>query len=213
MRVTAGEARGVPLVAPAGQGTRPTSDKLKAAIFATLGDLGCEGSVLDLFAGSGALGIEALSRGADRCDFVEAATAACKAIQTNLAKTKLAARGRIYQQPATRFIASAGAATRSSGAGPYDLILADPPYALSELEALLETLDASPLVSERTVLLVEHAGRRSLPLAIGRWQRTKARQHGDSAFSLYLPATTMAKGTEAKGTEATWMARPFNESD
>ncbi|MGH2350896.1 MAG: RsmD family RNA methyltransferase, partial [Chloroflexota bacterium] len=134
MRVIAGEARGVPLVAPAGRGTRPTSDRTKEAIFSVLGDLGCEGRVLDLFAGSGALGIEALSRGATFCDFVDSAAAACRAIEANLAKTKLAAQGRVHRQPVARFVA---AATGRAAGVSYDLILMDPPYELLELDALL----------------------------------------------------------------------------
>jgi 16S rRNA (guanine966-N2)-methyltransferase len=183
MRVIAGVARGVPLVAPPGRGTRPTSDRTKEAIFSILGELGCEGSVLDLFAGSGALGIEALSRGASSCDFVESAPAACRAIDANLIKTKLGAGTRVYQQPVARFVEGAA----RNGHGPYDLILMDPPYAMPDLDAVLRALADSPLVGPRTVLLVEHSRRRSLPPALGRLQLVKVRQHGDSACSLYLP--------------------------
>lgn len=182
MRVIAGEAGRVPLAAPAGHGTRPTSDKVKGAIFSSLGERGCEGRVLDLFAGSGALGIEALSRGATSCDFVESAAPACKVIQANLAKTKLADRGRVHCLPVTRFLSRAVA----NHEPPYALVLLDPPYALPELEALLETLASSPMVEGKTALLVEHASRRSLPGTVGRFQAVKTREHGDSAFTLYL---------------------------
>jgi 16S rRNA (guanine966-N2)-methyltransferase len=182
VRVIAGEARGVPLVAPPGKGTRPTSDRTKEAIFAVLGDLGCDGLVLDLFAGSGALGIEALSRGATACDFVEAAPAACRAIAANLAKTKLAEQGRVHQRTVERFLTSA------VQRAPYDLILIDPPYAMEGLEAVLRAVAVSPLVGQGTALLVEHASRRPLPPRLGPLVLVKSRAHGDSAFSLYRGA-------------------------
>jgi 16S rRNA (guanine966-N2)-methyltransferase len=184
MRVIAGQARGVPLVAPPGRQTRPTSDRTKEAMFAVLGDLGCEGRVLDLFAGSGALGIEALSRGADDCDFVESSPAACRALASNLAKTRLAGQGRIHRLTVERFVAAA----RRQGAAPYDLILLDPPYAMSHLETLLADLAGSPLVGRGTALVVEHARERTLPARLGSLVLTKTRAHGDSAFSLYLAA-------------------------
>ncbi len=180
MRVIAGEARGVPLVAPPGRTTRPTSDRLKEAIFSTLGDRGCRGRVLDLFAGSGALGIEALSRGAEWCDFVESSPKACRTIEANLAKTRLAGRARLYCLPVERFVALHAA----SGA-PYDLILLDPPYAYEGLEALLGTLAATPLVGAQTAVLVEHSSRRTLPETLGALRLSRRRQHGDGAFSLY----------------------------
>lgn len=179
MRVIAGEARGVPLVAPHGGSTRPTSDLLKGAIFAVLGDRGCRGRVLDLYAGSGALGIEALSRGADWCDFVESAAAACKAIRGNLAKTRLAAGAAVHCRSVEAFLASQG------DAEPYDLVLLDPPYALGGVEALLEALVASPCVAGRTSILLEHSSRRSVPTSAGGFRAARSRAHGDGAFTLY----------------------------
>src|SRR6266540_5274073 len=132
VRVIAGDARGVPLVAPTGTATRPTSDLLKGAMFSMLGPRGGRGRVLDLFAGSGALGIEALSRGADWCDFVESVRAACQAIEANLAKTKFTAQGRVHCLPVQRWLAQAG---RLGSERPYDLLLADPPYALEGQDA------------------------------------------------------------------------------
>ncbi|MBI3973385.1 MAG: 16S rRNA (guanine(966)-N(2))-methyltransferase RsmD [Chloroflexi bacterium] len=179
MRVIAGEARGVPLVTPAGRATRPTSDRLKEAIFSVLGDRGCEGRVLDLFAGSGALGIEALSRGASWCDFVDSSQAACRVISANLAKTKLAGRAHVYCQPVARFVAQAPAAE------PYDLILLDPPYDLPGVDDVLVQLANSRLMHANTTLLLEHASRRAAAPAVGPFRLAKTRAHGDSAFSIY----------------------------
>ncbi|HXI18269.1 MAG TPA: RsmD family RNA methyltransferase [Chloroflexota bacterium] len=178
MRIIAGEAGGVPLVAPSGATTRPTSDKLKGAIFSSLGDVGCTGRVLDLFAGSGGLGIEALSRGADYCALVDSAAAACRAIRMNLQKAKLADRAAVHQLPVGRFV--------SSGASePYDLILMDPPYALAGLETLLGEIAVSELVGLGTTLLVEHASRRTLPPRLGKMESRRTRTHGDSAFTTF----------------------------
>ncbi len=187
MRVIAGEARGVPLLAPAGHGTRPTSDRTKESIFSALGDLGCQGRVLDLFAGSGALGIEALSRGAVACDFVESSATACRTIAANLAKTRLSHLGRIHRLPVARYLVMAGkaGAIKPAGCGPFDLILMDPPYALEGLDALLRDLAAGSLVGPQTALLVEHDRQRTLPARVGDLEQLKARALGDSAFTLY----------------------------
>jgi 16S rRNA (guanine966-N2)-methyltransferase len=184
LRVIAGEARGVPLVAPKGTATRPTSDLLKGAIFNVLGERGSRGRVLDLFAGSGALGIEALSRGADGCDFVESSRAACLAIEANLAKTKLTGWARVHCEPVQRWIAQV--ASTAGTALPYDLILADPPYILEGQDELLQELAASRAVGEQTALVLEHSSRRRPLPALGPLQAAKTRAHGDSAFTLYL---------------------------
>ena len=185
MRVIAGEARGVPLVAPKGSGTRPTADRLKGAMFAVLGERGGRGRVADLFAGSGALGIEALSRGAEHCDFVESSRAACRTIETNLARTRLAGRARVICRPVARFLAADPAAV-----GPYDLMLMDPPYALAGFADLLETVASSPLVGTDSALVVEHASRVEPPARLGPLALAKTRRHGDGAFSLYLAELT-----------------------
>jgi 16S rRNA (guanine966-N2)-methyltransferase len=120
MRVIAGRAGGVRLVSPK-RGVRPTMDRVKAAIFSSLGELVIGARVLDLFAGSGALGIEALSRGAESAVFVEQDRKSTTAIDQNLAKAKLI--GRIRQQDAFRFLKNA--ATLSDK---FQIIFADPPY-------------------------------------------------------------------------------------
>jgi 16S rRNA (guanine966-N2)-methyltransferase len=170
-------------------------------MFAVLGDFGCEGTVLDLFAGSGALGIEALSRGATFCDFVESAAPACRAILANLQKTRLHEQGAIHQLPVARFVANTGPAAnaRPGGLGgpnaPYDLILLDPPYGYAGLDGLLRTLAASPLVGPRTALMVEHEKGRALPPRLAGLALDRSRAHGDSAFTLYLPGRDGAGGS------------------
>ena len=119
MRVIAGSAGGIRLAVPK-CGVRPTMDRVKAAIFSSLGDAVVGARVLDLFAGSGALGIEALSRGASSAVFVEVDRQSAEIIQSNLAKTRL--KGRIHQQDVFNFL------RRPSAAEMFNIIFADPPY-------------------------------------------------------------------------------------
>lgn len=139
MRVIAGTAGGIQLVVP-GSGVRPTMDRVKGAIFSSLGEAIVGARVLDLFAGSGALGIEALSRGASSVVFVEENGQGVAAIEKNLAKTKL--KGTIRQADAFAFL------RRSSGAEKFQIIFADPPYEKTKLgegyTALLLASEALP---------------------------------------------------------------------
>src|SRR4029434_6374647 len=123
MRVIAGSAGGLRLAVPK-RGVRPTMDRVKAAIFSSLGDAVIGARVLDLFAGSGALGIEALSRGASSVVFVEADRQSAAIIEGNLARTKL--KGRIRQEEVFDFLRHA------SGTERFDIVFADPPYEKTE---------------------------------------------------------------------------------
>ena len=140
MRVIAGSAGGIRLAVPK-QGVRPTMDRVKAAIFSSLGDAMVGSRVLDLFAGSGALGIEALSRGASSVVFVEGERESAEIIESNLAKTKL--KGRVRQQDVFDFLRHA------SGAEMFDVIFADPPYEKTEAgERFTEKLLANDVLSQ-----------------------------------------------------------------
>ncbi len=119
MRVIAGSAGGVPLAVPK-KGVRPTMDRVKAAIFSSLGEAVIGAKILDLFAGTGALGIEALSRGAASAIFVEEDRQSVAAIEKNLAKTKL--KGGVRQENVFDFV------QRAAGKEKFDIVFADPPY-------------------------------------------------------------------------------------
>jgi 16S rRNA (guanine966-N2)-methyltransferase len=144
MRVISGSARGRKLVAPEGSTTRPTPDRVREATFNALGSLGVvqEADVLDLFAGSGAMGIEALSRGAARATFVDQDLAARRAIEANLATCGLADAAEVVATSAERFLASAGLQRR------WDLALLDPPYDYDGWPELLLDLPATVAVLE-----------------------------------------------------------------
>ncbi len=178
MRVIAGEAKGFPLKSPPGRGTRPTSDLVRGVIFAMLETLVTDWSrVLDLYAGTGALGIEALSRGADWVDFVEASRPVCGVIRENLARTGFAVRAKVYCVKVRQAL--------SLLEGRYAIILADPPYGDPETEQVIAALAASSLVGPGTVLVVEHSRRLVLAPEYGRLQLAKNRRHGDTAVSIY----------------------------
>jgi 16S rRNA (guanine966-N2)-methyltransferase len=145
MRVVAGSARGRRLVAPPGDATRPTSDRVREAIFNALWSRGAvvDATVLDLFAGSGAMGIEALSRGAAHATFVDDDGRARRVISDNLATCGLADRADVVADKAERFV------ERSPGQA-YDVVFCDPPYAFGDDEwtALLGRLDTDLAVLE-----------------------------------------------------------------
>jgi 16S rRNA (guanine966-N2)-methyltransferase len=146
VRVIAGSCRGRPLRAPAGSATRPTADRVREAVFDVLGSLtDVEGSaVLDLFAGSGAMGIEALSRGAASAVFVEQRPDALVAVRANLASLGLEARARVVRAEVLRWLAGSAA----PAPGTVDLALCDPPYDFGDWPALLGQLPAALAVLE-----------------------------------------------------------------
>lgn len=146
-RIIAGSARGRRLHVPA-RGTRPTSDRVREAMFSRLEHLDAirEARVLDLYAGSGALGIEALSRGASSAVFVEAGTDAARVCQANLRTTGFADRGEVRQLPVRRFLGQ-----RAPGAG-FHTVLADPPYDLDEALGVLGLLGRGWLAPEAVIM-------------------------------------------------------------
>ncbi len=178
MRVISGSARGRKLKGPPSAATRPMADKIKGALFNSLASLGVEPDVvLDLYAGTGNIGIEALSRGATRADFVDQGREQCAVIRDNLATTGFADVGKVHQTPVRSYIAGARAT--------YDFVIVDPPYADPDIVETLELLAASSLVQSETVVVLGHWPRIELPERIGRLERLRHRCHGDSCFSVY----------------------------
>jgi 16S rRNA (guanine966-N2)-methyltransferase len=143
MRVVAGEAKGRRLEAPESDDTRPTSDRVREAMFNSLASMDAldDAKVLDLFAGSGALGIEALSRYAAHCTFVERARPALDAIRANLDVTGLSDRADVVVADAMTFVSQGKASD-------FDLVLADPPYDFSQWNELLQGVSAPLVVAE-----------------------------------------------------------------
>ena len=191
MRVIAGSARGRALRGPAetrrGEqpALRPTSDMIRGVIFGMLDAMGADYSrVLDLYAGTGALGIEALSRGDGEADFIELDGAALDVIKANLASTGFEGRARVHKAAADRTI---GRLT-----GPYTLILADPPYGDETALETIERIAASALADAETILVVEHHRRVAPPETIGGMRLYRTRRHGDTVVSIYDGKETQA---------------------
>jgi 16S rRNA (guanine(966)-N(2))-methyltransferase RsmD len=177
MRVIAGELGGRRLRAPRGAAPRPTSERVREALFSMLGEL-AGARVLDLFAGSGALGIEALSRGAAHATFVERAAPALAALRANIASLGLEDRATVR---------AGDAVSALRGAGPYDLVFLDPPYATAEALAG-ELSRALPAVLAPGARVVSESDRRTpaaiaLPLA-------RERRYGDTLIRIHETSPT-----------------------
>lgn len=178
MRVIAGSARGRPLKSPKGLRLRPTSDLVRGAIFSILEGVTKDWvRVLDLYAGTGALGIEALSRGVEWADFVERDPRACALIRENLVRTELATQARIYCFSVEKAL--------SLLQGRYSIIFLDPSYQDTGLVENLKTLSSSSLVGPATTLVVEHSRRSPLDSAYGGLTLVQSRRHGDTCISIY----------------------------
>lgn len=168
MRIVGGKWAGRSLTSPGGR-VRPTAEEVRGAVMDRLGDELEDTRVLDLFAGTGALGLEALSRGAKYCDFVENGPSALHALKANVAKLRVTRKTRIFKQDALAF------ASRLD-AGTYDVAFADPPYQSRQLDRLVEIWQATPF---GRILVAEHATDHRLP--------GRARRHafGDSTISIW----------------------------
>lgn len=178
MRVVAGRARGIPLMAPRGEGTRPVTDRVKETLFAILGERVIGADVLDLYAGSGAIGIEALSRGATAATFVERARPALDALRRNLERTGLTAEARVEAMTVERFLADAGD-------GRWDLVVLDPPY---ETRAMVQPLLAvARRITPGGTVVIKHFWRTEVPVITG-LAVTRQRRFGETMLT-FLEAT------------------------
>jgi 16S rRNA (guanine(966)-N(2))-methyltransferase RsmD len=184
MRITGGEFRSRALRAPKGSATRPTSDRVREALFSILGPRGAAGRVLDLYAGTGALGLEALSRGAEAVVFVERSKEAVAAIQANIEGLGVRARARVLALPIER--ALRGLVTSEGDA--FDLVFADPPYADVASGAAVKLLEAHVvgILRPGALLVLEHASRDETPGIAGLSPRD-SRTYGDTSVSFYSP--------------------------
>jgi len=178
MRVISGSARGRQLKGPPSVATRPMTDKVKGALFNTLMSLGVEPErVLDLYAGTGALGIEALSRGATHATFVDKGREQCATIRANLELTGFGSRSDVHQAGVEGFILTARLT--------FDFILLDPPYADPDIIPNLSQIAESRLIEPGTIVVLGHSNRVSPPDVIGPLERIRHKRHGDSCFSIY----------------------------
>jgi 16S rRNA (guanine(966)-N(2))-methyltransferase RsmD len=183
MRIIAGSFRSRTLEAPAGMATRPTSDRLRETLFNVLSPRIEGARFLDLYAGSGGVGLEALSRGAAAVDFVERAEPALRVLRANLARLGLTAGFRIHN-------GSVGPVLRRMKTVPsFDLVFLDPPYdAADEYAATIGLLGAvaADLLAPSALVIAEHRKKYDLEDCYGRLKRARLLQQGDAALSFYM---------------------------
>jgi 16S rRNA (guanine966-N2)-methyltransferase len=179
MRVVAGAARGRKLKAPLGCRIRPTSDRVKEALFDLLRVEWESCSVLDLFAGTGALGIEALSRGAMSALFVERDPTAIRFLRQNLEACGMVGRARVVVAEAIRFL------ERGARGSSFEVITADPPYGRGLAPRCLSALHRGGWLARGGVLALEHSRREDMPDRLGNAVRQDFRRYGDTCISLY----------------------------
>jgi 16S rRNA (guanine(966)-N(2))-methyltransferase RsmD len=187
MRVVSGTNKGIPLKAVPGNSTRPTTDKVKEAIFNMIGPYFQGGFVLDLFAGSGGLGIEALSRGLSSVVFVDKDGKAIHTIKTNIALCKLDQKAEIFRNDADRALKALIKRERS-----FDYIFLDPPYKKQQLERLLTTIDEEGLLNNDGVIVCEHGSDITLPESVGRLKQIKYEKYGIIAVSIYFHSLSIS---------------------
>lgn len=198
MQVVGGLARGVPLKTVRARGLRPTTDRARAAIFSMLEARAVAMTrALDLYAGTGALGIEALSRGAGWADFVERDRRLCVLIRENLGKTGFQERAAVHTLPVSRALPALK--------GSYDLVLMDPPYAEAlALEPVIEALLAMGRVQPGSYLVVEQGARGALDFSRAGLPLVQQKTYGDTAIALYIVEETLparAEGPALSGAE------------
>lgn len=180
MRVIAGMHKGRTLKPVPGKDTRPTTDKVKEAVFQMMGPFFDTGNCLDLFAGSGSLGIEALSRGMEHAVFVDRQSKAIHTIHENLDMLKLTAQSEVYRADASRAISTLHKKDQA-----FKLILLDPPYKKADYEKLIKSIIKYSLLEEDGILYCEHDASDQMPVFAGELQISRQASYGTIGITIY----------------------------
>ena len=183
LRVSAGSVKGQRLIGTLSVQARPTTERVKAAIFNIISERVYMGNrVLDLYAGSGSLGIEALSLGADWSDFVEKNNRQCSVIEGNLARTGFQEKSKVYRGDSEKLLEVLR--------GPYSLVLLDPPYKMNGLMNIVEKISQTPgLISEDSFVVVGHSRHVELPEKVGGLSLKSHRKYGDNVVDFFGQGT------------------------
>ncbi|WP_379152874.1 16S rRNA (guanine(966)-N(2))-methyltransferase RsmD [Paenibacillus sp. sgz5001063] len=180
MRVVSGSAKGRPLKSVPGSGTRPTTDKVKEAMFSMIGPYFEGGAALDLFAGTGGLGIEALSRGMDQAVFVDMEQKSIDTVRANLKAAKVEEQAEVYRNEAGRALSALEKRGRS-----FDLVFLDPPYRLKHGDELMLAMVQKRLLRPDAVIVLEHESGYEYPEDIPGFQRIRQAVYGETTVSIY----------------------------
>ncbi len=178
MRVVSGKAKGRQLKAPAGQTTRPTGDRVRESLFAILGNEVIDSCVLDLFAGTGALGIEALSRGAKKAVFVDADPRCRRVIQANLQHAGL--KGEVFTNDAFRALRALRRRDLL-----FDIVFLDPPYGNGLAVRALETLTTADILRPSGLIVVESGLREEIPACVLKFSQERVEKYGDTLLTFF----------------------------
>lgn len=180
MRVVSGSCKGRPLKAVPGSTTRPTTDKVKEAMFNMIGPYFDGGTALDLFAGSGGLGIEALSRGVDQVIFIDRDAKAIQTIYENIKSCRLEDRTEVYRNDADRALKAVMKREKV-----FDYIFLDPPYKKQQLISIMNKIEEYSLLNKGGIIVCEHSHDVELPETISRFKQVKHEIYGIIAVSIY----------------------------
>lgn len=179
MRIIAGRWKGRPLASLKGFNTRPTSDRVKESIFNIIQSYIPESVVLDLFAGTGNLGLEALSRGCRRAIFVEKSSRAIEVLDKNRTSLEYCHKSKIVRRDAL------GAIKRLSGNEKFDIIFADPPYGMGLEIPVLEAIATGDLLNQKGIIVLEHHAGEFQPDQVGNLKKSETRKYGNTCISFY----------------------------
>ena len=178
IKISGGYLKGRSIGSPArAKGVRPTTQRVKLAIFSMLGNSVIDSKVLDLYACTGALGIEAMSRGAMQCDFVEKSSRNCRLISKNLKIMELNSEGAVHRSEAYRFL--------KSSQGGYDMVFLDPPFELDEWENVMKEVGRAGLVNDGGTVVAEHRFNFDLEDSYGNINIINNKSYGDSKVTIY----------------------------
>ena len=180
MRIIAGSAKGIRLKTPKGMNTRPTADRVKESVFGILANRPIDAEVLDLFAGTGNLGLEALSRGAASALFIDKQAQSIKIMMENAILTDLAGLAIICREDVLQALRRLGNEGKS-----FDLIFCDPPYNLGLAPKVLQMLDTSHVLREEGVLVLEHSRHEKLPEGLKRIVAYRSEFYGETVVSFF----------------------------
>ena len=180
MRVVSGSAKGRPLKSVPGMGTRPTTDKVKEAIFSMIGPYFDGGAVLDLFAGTGGLGIESLSRGMDKAVFIDTESKSIETVRANLKATGFSDQAEVFRNDAGRALK-----VLEKRGYAFDLVFLDPPYRMKNGETLMLEMATRGLLLPGALLVLEYDSGHAYPEDMEGFQHLRTAKYGETAVSIY----------------------------
>lgn len=181
MRVISGKVRGLKLNAPKNDDVRPTTDRVKESLFNIINGYIIDSQILDLFAGTGSLGIECLSRGASRCVFVDASKSSIDIVKSNIKKARVDSESEVMNIDCKSAIDKLK--TRNEK---FDVIFMDPPYYENLFVNSLEKISESKLLKEDGIIVVEHDTKEKLPDCAGELIKQKSKKYGNTTLTFYV---------------------------